>query len=302
MGVRGKAYNWIKDFLFGRKIQVRVGSEFSSQYVVENGTPQGSVIRPLLFSITINYVFSKIPEDIGRSLFVDDGALWKRGSNVAYVTGKVQGSVDEVVEWGWDWGCLFSVENPQTVFFSRKRIEEVMKLKMYGNELERVGSFKFLGVVFDSPLTWADHISRIIIKCKKVINVMRCLTGKKWGASCSSLKRVYVALIRSVFDYGSIAYGSAATSQLQRIDIIQAQALRVCSGAFRTTPVPALQVEIGEMPLELRRKQMMGGYWANLQGHGDSHPTKEVLRECWENRKSQGENFGQIGKDVANEI
>lgn len=114
MGVRGKVFKWIKDFLFGRKIQVRVRSDLSSQYAVENGTPQGSVISLLLFTIMINDVFSKVPKDIGRSLFADDGALWKRGRNIARVTGKVQGAIDEVVEWGWDWGCRFSVEKTQT--------------------------------------------------------------------------------------------------------------------------------------------------------------------------------------------
>ena len=64
---------------------------------------------------------------------------------------------------------------------------------------------------------------------------------------------------------------------LRKLDVIQAKALRVCSGAFKSSPVPALQVEMGDMPLELRRKQLMGNYWANLRGHSESHPTKGVL-------------------------
>lgn len=85
----------------------------SNQYTVENGTPQGSVVSPLLFIIMINNIFLKIPVDIGRSLFADDGALWKRGRNMDYVVGKVQGAVDKVVEWGKEWGCRFSVEKPK---------------------------------------------------------------------------------------------------------------------------------------------------------------------------------------------
>ena len=165
--------------------------------------------------------------------------------------------------------------------FTRIRIQKGMKLRRYGTELERVGAFTFLGVLFDSKLTWADNITRIEEKSKKVIHVMRCLTGREWGASSSSLKIIYVSLIRSVLDYGSIVYGSAAKSLLSKLDVIQTQ--RVCSGAFKSLPITALQVDLGEMPLSLRRKQLMANYWVNLKGHNDSHPTKGVLEECWEN-------------------
>lgn len=84
--------------------------------------------------------------------------------------------------------------------------------------------------------------------------------------------------------------------------MMQAQALRVCSGAIKSSPVPALQVELGELPLELRRMQLMTNYWANLQGHNNSHLTKGVLQECWENGRSHRDNFARIGNDVAKEF
>lgn len=43
MGMGGKMFNWVMDFLNGRPIQVKVGAEVSSQCIVENGMPQGSV-------------------------------------------------------------------------------------------------------------------------------------------------------------------------------------------------------------------------------------------------------------------
>ncbi len=173
---------------------------------------------------------------------------------------------------------------------------------MYGREVERVGSIKFLGVILDARLTFAEHIKKIEDKCKKAIHVMRCLTGREWGASCSSLKSIYVALIRSVLDYGSIVVESAVESLLMRLDVIQNQALRICCGAFKTSSVPAIQVEMGELPLELRRIQLMANYWAGLQGHNDLHPTKAVLQDCWENGKNVKENFGRIRNNVAKEL
>jgi hypothetical protein len=125
--------------------------------------------------------------------------------------------------------------------------------------------------------TWAEHIERMVGKCKKVLNVMCCLMGKKWRAGRSSLRTMYVALIRSVIDYGSIAYGWAPRTSLKRLEVIQGQGLRICSGAFQTSPVDALQVDIGDMPLQIRRQQLAMNYWVNLKGHGVSHSHPQAL-------------------------
>lgn len=77
--IGGKVYNWVLDFLFNRRIQVRVGTEYSNVYTVENDTPQGSVCSPLIFNIMINYIFSSIEPKIGKSLYADDGLLWITG-------------------------------------------------------------------------------------------------------------------------------------------------------------------------------------------------------------------------------
>ena len=71
---------------------------------------------------------------------------------------------------------------------------------------------------------------------------------------------------------------------------------------FKSSPVPALQVELGEMPLELRRKQLMGNYWANLRGQSESHPTKGVLKECWVYGKCERNHFGRVGNDIAKDF
>lgn len=82
LGIRGNMFNRVWDFLCGRTIQVRIGSEMSENCAIEYGTHQGSVISPTLFSVIINDIFENIQIRFGRSLFADDGALWKRGANI----------------------------------------------------------------------------------------------------------------------------------------------------------------------------------------------------------------------------
>lgn len=45
---------------------------------------------PVLFNIMINDIFSMIGQGIGKSLYVDDGAFWKRRRNVVFVESRMQ--------------------------------------------------------------------------------------------------------------------------------------------------------------------------------------------------------------------
>lgn len=119
------------------------------------------------------------------------------------------------------------------------------------------------------------------------------------GADRTALRALYVGLIRSVLDYGCLVYGSAAKTLLNDLDRVQYQALRLCCGAVKTTPVAALQVEMGEQPLELGRRQIALTYWPNLKGHSESHIAQSVLKPCQEKGIGQWRSFGwAIGKEV----
>jgi len=72
--------------------------------------------------------------------------------------------------------------------------------------------------------------------------------------------KVYKALIRSVIDYGCIAYDTASATTKARLDVIQAKAPRFCCGAMVGTPTSAVQVECGQPPLALRRLRMAADY------------------------------------------
>ncbi len=88
----------------------------------------------------------------------------------------------------------------------------------------------------DTKLNSRIHIQKMVDKCKKAINLMRCLAGVEWGACRQSLKRVNSALIRADIDYGCMVYISASKSQLLKVEAIQSQALRICCGAIRSSP------------------------------------------------------------------
>ncbi|GFX63645.1 probable RNA-directed DNA polymerase from transposon X-element [Trichonephila clavipes] len=95
------------------------------------------------------------------------------------------------------------------------------------------------------------------------------------GADRTSLLRVYQAIVLSRIDYGCVAYGSACNSTLQKLDPVHHMALRICSGAFRTSPVQSLYVNCHQLPLDLRRRKLSLAYYFKILSV-PSHPLQNV--------------------------
>jgi len=88
LNITGQLYNWIAEFLNGRKIRVRVGASLSDSYKLENGSPQGSVLSPILFLILINDIPQSTDPQASASLFADDTAVWRTGPNLEFAIKK----------------------------------------------------------------------------------------------------------------------------------------------------------------------------------------------------------------------
>lgn len=75
-------------------------------------TPQGSVISLTLFLVMIIDIHNMVPQELGRSLFADDGVLWKSGRNKTHLVTdkKMQEGIKEAEELRIEWGFRFSVE------------------------------------------------------------------------------------------------------------------------------------------------------------------------------------------------
>ena len=54
IGINVNMFQFINDFIDHRIFQIKVGAELSNVKNLENGTPQGLIISPILFVIMIN--------------------------------------------------------------------------------------------------------------------------------------------------------------------------------------------------------------------------------------------------------
>ena len=120
-----------------------------------------------------------------------------------------------------------------------------------------VKQFKFLGLIFDSKLSWNLHIQYVIKKCLKLKSLFYVITRSRSGPDLPALLTLYKALVRSCIDYGLIVYGSASKSLLSELDKVQNVFMRRMLGSLPSTPVSELRLETGIEPSHLEKFMMM---------------------------------------------
>ena len=122
-------------------------------------------------------------------------------------------------------------------------------------------STKFLGLWWDSHLSFKKHISVLKTQCREALNLLRVVAHLKWGGDRDTLLMLYRAIIRSKLDYGCVVYGTALNTNLRQLDNIHNTGLRLALGAFCTSPVSTLYTETNEAPLEERRLKLSMNYY-----------------------------------------
>ncbi|GFX60249.1 putative RNA-directed DNA polymerase from transposon X-element [Trichonephila clavipes] len=263
-------------FLNLRTFRVRLGGTLSAPFTQAEGVPQGSILSVTLFICHISSILNILSPSIQASLYVDDLQISCEGSDMRMIERQLQTAVNNILKWCDTNGHSISASKSCCVHFCRKRgIHPDPEIRIRDIQIPVVPDVRFLGVIFDRRLTFLPHILHLRKKCEKSLNLLKVLSNTSWGADRTSLLRVYQAIVLSRIDYGCVAYGSACNSTLQKLDPVHHMALRICSGAFRTSPVQSLYVICHQLPLDLRRRKLSLAYYFKILSV-PSHPLQNV--------------------------
>ena len=130
---------------------------------------------------------------------------------------------------------------------------------------------RWLGIWLDRKLSWKEHIKRKSTSAMRVFMSISRLANTEKGLSQSVLRQLYQSCITTVADFGSEIWWNGQKSQSNPLQKIQNQALRKIAGAFRTTPIAALEAEIGLFPVDIRLELRRKNYATHLFSLPDSH-------------------------------
>ena len=217
------------------------------------GLPQGSVLSPILFNI-YTMDFHRFFDVKTKTLqYADDFCLYSQQDTYDKCVEQLNSIMCRLKEYLFRNNFSLSQEKSTVVFFTRRRIQQNNSIVLNNSNIPCSKSFKYLGIVLDQKLNWREHIDLVTNKAEKSLNILKLTCRKTFGSNPRVATTFYRAYTRSIMDYGSILYGSASNSHLEKVDKVQYKALRLVHGAIKSTPIESLLAISHEPPLYLRR-------------------------------------------------
>ncbi|KAK3895863.1 hypothetical protein Pcinc_000476 [Petrolisthes cinctipes] len=248
-GVLGRMLAWLHDFLQHRRGRVRFQGHKSSFQEMENGTPQGSILSPLLFNLLMEQLVA-LPFHTSTVLlsYADDLALMvtRRGNKLR----KTQQALDLISEKCQDLGLKISAEKTRAMML--KVADPAWQLRVQGIDLAWTNSYQYLGVWVDKRLSFTAHAAYLRERTQARLNVMRAMTRPTAGATFSVLCLYYVQAVRSLVDYSALVLLALSPNQQERLEVVQNTTMRTMLGAPRWTSACVMQSETSLVPLTTR--------------------------------------------------
>ncbi len=184
LGLNRSLCSWILDFLTGRSQVVTMGNNTSSPLTLNTGAPQGCVLSPLLYS-----------------LYTHDCAATHSSNVIGLITDNdetaYRAEVSTLTKWCQENHLSLNIDKTKELVVDfRRPSREHTPITIDKTPVERVNSFKFLGVHITEDLTWSAHTDAVLKKSHQRLFFLRRL--RKFGMSPSILRSFYICTVESI--------------------------------------------------------------------------------------------------------
>ena len=245
LNIAEKFQNVLSSFLDCRTLKVDVSGQKSEFVNLEAGTPQGSCISPILYAIFVN----DLPDFVSckKCQFADDIGIWSSAQTVLEAQVNLQLGLKEIEKWCSKWRIKLNTDKKKVFVFSRcpRHSGSVPVLQLSNAYLQQYESIDLLGVTYDSRLTWRAHLETLVAKAQSKLNLLRAVAALRKEASPNILVKLYKSILRSTFEYSSIAFINTASNHFEKLQHVQNICLRVALKLPAYTPTDLLHDAAG---------------------------------------------------------
>ncbi|MCP4061384.1 MAG: hypothetical protein GY738_29760 [Pseudoalteromonas sp.] len=264
---------WLSCYLRGRMAYCSYKNTNSSPKIVHTGVPQGSVISPVLF----NFYIADAPHlpPANTSSYADDLNSYHSSPKIPQSVNFINSHLSSIADWASSNGLSIAPnKSTVTLFTPDRRFQSNLhpQVKINGSTLPLEKTPKILGVTFDTFFTFSSHISTITSKLSSRLKILKCLAGTKWGHQKETLLTTYNTLLRPITTYACpVWFPNTSNNHINKLQVLQNQALRICTGSTKKSPISHLHQETKILPVQNHLSLLCSQYLASSLR--PSHPS-----------------------------
>ena len=296
IGVRGRAWRWIRSFLTDRRTRCVDKQNESAWHGVKHGVPQGCVLSPLLFLVFIDGLVKLIATNdgcklISTLLYADDGALgpdlWACRAAIkaekmtaeafeAEYSTQLRTATTILDRWCNASRMRFGSKKTQIVVFNRGQNTDhspYTNMRLCGYDITIANSYDYLGLTLTNDFSWTKHIKRMIQKARNAAACITTIARRADAPHPATIRELVSSYILPCFDYGIEYWGTALTEPQRRtLQAKMAQPLR--SALSLPTTTHQLSVLYGngipDLDTHVQHKQLL--HLRRVASLAESHP------------------------------
>ena len=204
-----------------------IGQASSTSRKISVGVPQGSILGPLLFAIYINDL-PKVLRNTKVTLFADDTALYCSSQSARNLQTMLNQDLDRLAQWLYEHKLTLNVSKSKFMLIGGPRklntLEE-FTLTIKEKELDRVNSYKYLGVIINENLSWTDHVDYIKTKVSQRLSILQRINH----LLPRDTRELFVkAMVLPILDYADVTWGDKSnTTLMNKIQLLQNKAAKL---------------------------------------------------------------------------
>lgn len=245
-GVTSKALDLLCNYFENRKQIVIVNGASSEIASMICGSPQGSIISPILFLIYINDLLYLKLNGVGR-LYADDAGFCYQAKDYKSLHNQIKQDLITIDSFLLSINFQMSISKTKfMIFCGNKRTNNDTNDKIFSQVcfndkiIESVDSFSYLGLTLDSALSWRQHIEKIIKKIAPFIGVLRRI---RYFVNKPMLMQLYYAFVHSRLIYCLPIWSAASQELLMKLQRLQNKAIKYIRFLNVLTPTSVLYDE-----------------------------------------------------------